>query len=37
MIKFKLWNGNTVVPVLKDTLAKGRLSNKNRIIWQQVL
>ncbi len=28
---------DTVVPLLKDTLAKGHLSNKDRIIWHQVL
>ena len=27
----------TVVPLLKDTHTKGHLSNKDRIIWQQVL
>ncbi len=27
----------TVVPLLKDTLTKGHMSNKDRIIWQQVL
>ncbi len=25
----------TAVPLLKDTLAKGHLSNKDRVIWQQ--
>ncbi len=30
-------NQYTVVPLLKDTLAKGHLSNKDRIIWHQVL
>ena len=40
---FHWWSYNrgtsvyTVVPLLKDTLAKENLSNKDRIIWQQVL
>ncbi len=27
----------TVVPLLKDSLAKGHLPNKGRIFWKQVL
>ncbi len=27
---------NTVVPLLKEPLAKGNVFNKDRIIWQQV-
>ncbi len=36
MLVCPVHNG-TVVPLLKDTLAKGHLSNEDRIIWQQVL
>ena len=28
---------NAVILLLKDTLAKGYLSNKDKIIWRQVL